>query len=302
MVTYEVMSKEPVYGLVCAGGGAHGAYQVGVLNYVHEHFCVGEASPFRVFCGTSAGSLNTCFFASRSYDARTARLEMQELWLGFHVPQYYGNIMMNALKSFFKELTKSRRHKKPCWSLLDPSPLVDVVGRGFLREKFERAMAQGHPKGIYWIGWYTIKGDGGILKAPLKGLELVKRSAAVATGRLRLQAYNDIGYNYSTGKYVRQDKKEGVKFYEYAAKLGLAMAQYNMGVTTTNPRQSIAWYLAAAKQGYGHASSNLGDLYARGRGVRKDLDEAERWYETAIQQGWTAAQAALTRLRNQRNK
>ncbi len=133
----------PVYGLVCAGGGAHGAYQVGVLKYLHEHFCNGDVSPFRVFCGTSAGSLNTCFFASRSYDARTARLELEELWMDFHVPQYYGNIVMNALKSFVKESTKSRKDKKPCWSLLDPSPLVDVVGRGFIRENFERCMAEG---------------------------------------------------------------------------------------------------------------------------------------------------------------
>ena len=84
---------DPVYGLVCAGGGAHGAYQVGVLKYLHEHFCNGDASPFQIFCGTSAGSLNTCFVASRSYDARTARLELEELWMGFHVPQYYGNIL-----------------------------------------------------------------------------------------------------------------------------------------------------------------------------------------------------------------
>ena len=133
----------PVYGLVCAGGGAHGAYQVGVLKYLHEHFCNGEASPFRVFCGTSAGSLNTCFLASRSYDARAARIELEELWLGFHVPQYYGNIVMNTLKSSLKELTKYRHDKKPCWSLLDPLPLVNVVRRGFLREQFERSMAEG---------------------------------------------------------------------------------------------------------------------------------------------------------------
>jgi NTE family protein len=133
----------PVYGLVCAGGGAHGAYQVGVLKYLHEHFCNGDASPFRVFCGTSAGSLNTCFFASRSYDARTARLELAALWMDFHVPQYYGNIVMNTLKSFLKEITKSRKDKKPCWSLLDPLPLVHVVRRGFVREGFERSMAEG---------------------------------------------------------------------------------------------------------------------------------------------------------------
>ena len=46
----------------------------------------------------------------------------------------------------------------------------------------------------------------------------------------------------------------------------------------------------------------LGDAYAFGKGVRKDLDEAERWYETAIQQGWTAAKAGLKRVRDERKK
>ena len=134
---------DPIYGLVCAGGGAHGAYQVGVLKYLHEHFCNGDASPFRVFSGTSAGSLNTCFFASRSFDARVARLELERLWMDFHVPEYHGNIAMNALKSFLKEWTKPRKHKKPCWSLLDPGPLAKIVGRGFVRASFERSIAEG---------------------------------------------------------------------------------------------------------------------------------------------------------------
>lgn len=136
-------NPDPTYGLVCAGGGAHGAYQVGVLKYVHEHFCNGDASPFRVFSGTSAGSLNTCFFASRSFDARVARLELETLWMGFHVPGYHGNMLVNATKSFVKELTRPRKDRKPCWSLLDPGPLTRIVGRGFLRANFERALNEG---------------------------------------------------------------------------------------------------------------------------------------------------------------
>jgi len=136
-------NPDPVYGLVCAGGGAHGAYQVGVLKFVHEHFCNGDASPFRIFSGTSAGSLNTCFYASRSFDARIARVELESLWMGFHVPGYHGNMLVNAVKSFLKEWMKPRKHRKPCWSLLDPGPLTDIVRRGFVRESFERSLAKG---------------------------------------------------------------------------------------------------------------------------------------------------------------
>ena len=73
------MSNNPIYGLVCAGGGAHGAYQVGVLKYIHEKFSVHSQSPFRIFAGSSCGALNTSFFASRSYDAIDSRLELEEL-------------------------------------------------------------------------------------------------------------------------------------------------------------------------------------------------------------------------------
>jgi NTE family protein len=141
-------SSDPVYGLVCAGGGAHGAYQVGVLKYIHEHFCDGEVSPFRVFSGTSAGSLNTSFLAAQSFDARSSRLWMEEMWLDFHVPAYHGNVVKNSILTLLKEWAKPRSSRKPTWSLLDPTPLHDIVAKGIVRENFERAMQEGTTLGL----------------------------------------------------------------------------------------------------------------------------------------------------------
>lgn len=139
-----VVSREkPIYALVCAGGGAHGAYQVGVLKYIHEHFSRGQASPFRVFSGTSCGSLNTTFFATRSHDAHDARLELEEMWLDFDVPEYHGNILLNTLGAFVSNLRKPAVLRKSSWSLLDPDHLLDVVDRGFSRPSFDRALAEG---------------------------------------------------------------------------------------------------------------------------------------------------------------
>jgi len=142
------MSHEPVYALSCAGGGAHGAYQVGVLKYVHEHFCRGEASPFQIFAGTSCGSLNTSFYASQSYDARAGSLWLEELWRGFHVPAYHGNVFKSALHTLLDDWKKPREERKPSWSLLDPGPMTDVIARGFLRENLERALELGTTLGI----------------------------------------------------------------------------------------------------------------------------------------------------------
>ena len=134
---------KPIYALVCAGGGAHGAYQVGVLKYIHEHFCRGQASPFRVFSGTSCGSLNTSFYASRSYDANDARLELEQRWLDFDVPEYHGNILKNSIRALIANRRAPSMLRKAAWSLLDPSHLIDVVDRGFRREAFDRALAAG---------------------------------------------------------------------------------------------------------------------------------------------------------------
>lgn len=142
------MDGDPVYGLVCAGGGAHGAYQVGVLKYIHEHFCEGEHSPFQVFSGTSAGSLNTGFFAAESCDARAGRLWLEEMWLDFHVPAYHGNVVKNAVLTLLKEWGIPRRLRKQTWSLLDPTPLRDVVTKGFIREHLERSLEAGTTLGL----------------------------------------------------------------------------------------------------------------------------------------------------------
>ena len=142
------MDGDPIYGLVCAGGGAHGAYQVGVLKYVHEHFCNGEASPFRVFSGTSAGSLNTAFFAVQSFDARRSHLRLEQMWLDFHVPAYHGNVIKNSILTLLKEWSKPRSQRSPTWSLLDPTHLQAVVAKGFVRESFERSMGDGTTLGL----------------------------------------------------------------------------------------------------------------------------------------------------------
>lgn len=142
------MKDAPIFGLVCAGGGAHGAYQVGVLKYIHEKFCVGDASPFRVFGGTSAGSLNTSFLASRSFDARLASPQLEQMWRDFHVKEYHGNIVKNALYELSEMLPRLHRQRKHSWSLLSPEPLREVADKGFVRADFEKALREGTTLGL----------------------------------------------------------------------------------------------------------------------------------------------------------
>ncbi len=140
-------SSPTLFGLVCAGGGAHGAYQVGVLKYIHEFFCDGDQSPFKIFAGTSCGGLNTSFCAAHSHDAHAGRLFLEELWRGFHVPSYHGNVIKSTLFKIFRELRRPKRRITP-WSFLDPGPIEEVVRKGFKRENLLKAFEKGSTLGI----------------------------------------------------------------------------------------------------------------------------------------------------------
>lgn len=136
------------YALVCAGGGAHGAYQVGVLKYIHEKFSQNGKSPFRLFAGSSCGSLNTSFYAAQSYDAYNKRLQLEELWRGFHIPAYHGSMMRNAIFSIFRNWRKNPGTIPASWSLLSPKPMLNVLEHGFKVENLKKAFEEGTTQGI----------------------------------------------------------------------------------------------------------------------------------------------------------
>lgn len=138
--------NKPVYGLVCAGGGAHGAYQVGVLKYIHQHFSEDNRSPFQIFTGASCGALNTTFFAAESHNSRAMSLKLEELWMSFHVPAYHGNIFKNVLLGLLKQM---RSHHASRWAgLLDPSPMQKIIEIGYQRSHLEEAFRKGSTLGV----------------------------------------------------------------------------------------------------------------------------------------------------------
>ena len=65
------MNNEKI-GLVLAGGGGKGAYEIGVFKYLHE---IGLDSKFSVISGTSVGGLNAVLFALGDYELA------EKIWL-----------------------------------------------------------------------------------------------------------------------------------------------------------------------------------------------------------------------------
>ena len=85
-----------------------------------------------------------------------------------------------------------------------------------------------------------------------------------------------------------------------AAEQGDAQAQYNLGNcyafgdgVEKNLSEAVKWWRKAAEQGVAPAQFNLGNCYAFGNGVEKNPTEAVKWYRKAAEQGYAPAQFNL---------
>ncbi|HAC06405.1 MAG TPA: hypothetical protein DCF71_11160, partial [Gemmatimonadetes bacterium] len=84
------------------------------------------------------------------------------------------------------------------------------------------------------------------------------------------------------------------------AEQGDARAQTNLGRMYANGRgvpedkaEAVRWYRLGAEQGYAIAQTTLGLMYSLGDGVPQDYVEAARWLRLAAEQGDPRAQYFL---------
>ncbi len=85
--------------LVLPGGGARGAFQVGVLKAVAELLPRKSSNPFQVISGTSAGAVNSVVLASRARHLRSAVAELEQVWGHFRCHHVYKTDHLTMLKS-----------------------------------------------------------------------------------------------------------------------------------------------------------------------------------------------------------
>ena len=85
--------------LVLPGGGARGAFQVGVLKALAELLPRDSANPFPVISGTSAGAVNSVVLATRAQHYRSAIAELESVWGHFRCHHVYRTDHLTMLKS-----------------------------------------------------------------------------------------------------------------------------------------------------------------------------------------------------------
>lgn len=96
------------------------------------------------------------------------------------------------------------------------------------------------------------------------------------------------------------DFQKAHELWLFAANQGNALAQTNLGALYAKGRgvpqddlQAAKWFRLAAAQGEAKAQANLGVFYAKGRGVAQDDKEAAKWFHLAAMQGDATAQFSL---------
>ncbi len=77
----------PKRGLVLSGGGARGAYEIGVLQYALKELpsSLWEQARFRVFSGTSVGAINACFLAAFAEQTHLGIDRLADVWRSFRL-------------------------------------------------------------------------------------------------------------------------------------------------------------------------------------------------------------------------
>jgi len=134
-------------GLVLPGGGARGAYQVGVLKALAELMPPRSSNPFSVISGTSAGAINSVVLASRAKMFRAAVADMELVWSHFHSAQVFKSDAWTMFKTSMRWLgaiVTGGVLVKPPRSLLDNEPLRDLLYQNVRMDAIQRSIDQGH--------------------------------------------------------------------------------------------------------------------------------------------------------------
>jgi NTE family protein len=149
------MTGIPTTGLVLTGGGARAAYQVGVLKAIAQiRRASGEGAgpaPFPVIVGTSAGAVNAAALACRADQFDAAVRGLCDVWENFRAEQVYRSDSLGVIRTGARWLTMlslgwmiARWHRARPRSLLDNTPLEDLLNRLLSMERLPRMMLEGH--------------------------------------------------------------------------------------------------------------------------------------------------------------
>lgn len=137
--------------LLLTGGGARAAYQVGVLKAIAEWYPRVHASPFNIYCGTSAGALNATSLACHVSCFRLGVKKLAWLWSNLSTPSVfhssYSQMLYHLGRQGFARM-QAQYHCAPPFGLLNNRPLRNLLNQVLAFGKIEHQILSGHLHGL----------------------------------------------------------------------------------------------------------------------------------------------------------
>jgi NTE family protein len=135
----------PRVGLVLSGGGARGAYEVGVLRYIREQ--IKRPCNFHVITGSSVGAINGSYLAATADRPRAQTRPLARVWSELDLDQMYrvGWSQVRHLPQllFGRQLPKTGR-VETVGGLVDSGYIEDFVRRRIPWKGLDQNLKRGH--------------------------------------------------------------------------------------------------------------------------------------------------------------
>ena len=132
-------------GLLLTGGGARAAYQAGVLAGVTE-LLDDQVFPYRFISGTSAGSINAAYLASRATQWPQAAGDLCDIWAAIRAERVFTTEMLDWYlrgARWISWLALPRLISRQPEAILDNSPLIDTLRELIDTDAIDQNLAAG---------------------------------------------------------------------------------------------------------------------------------------------------------------
>jgi NTE family protein len=146
----ELLMEKQKTALILPGGGARGAYQVGVLKAIQE-FYPRARTPFPIICGTSAGAINAAVLASHAHEYAVGIERLEHFWSSMYCARVYRTDAWTVFKSGMQwalSFALGGRLVANPRSLLNNAPLRDFLQQRFQTAGLETAIETGSLHGL----------------------------------------------------------------------------------------------------------------------------------------------------------
>lgn len=133
--------------LVLSGGGARGAYQVGVLKAISQILPRSSTCPFQIVCGTSSGAINAAKVATEANNFFEAVVGLEKIWANLSSDQIhqvgYVDILKSTAKILLSFFHSGIAQGKPL-SLFNNQPLFNLLKRNIDIQRLDKMIQQEH--------------------------------------------------------------------------------------------------------------------------------------------------------------